>query len=70
MSLSFDSSARNVVINYLKIGECKLIEIQHRSKCKKEFTEYPALSRVDNETEICPECGAREAVEVYQKATQ
>lgn len=43
------------------------MRFQHRSKCKKEFTEYPALSRVDNETEICPECGIAEVVEAYQK---
>ena len=33
----------------------KIFEIQRRPKCSKEFTEYPALSREDNETEICPE---------------
>ena len=46
----------------------KILEIQRCPKCKKEFTEYPALSRVDNETEICPECGITEAVEAYQKS--
>ena len=35
---------------------------------KKEFTEYPALSREDNETEICPECGVCEAIEAYEKS--
>lgn len=45
----------------------KILEIQRCPKCKKEFTEYPALSRVDNETEICPECGVREAMEAYCK---
>lgn len=30
--------------------------------CGKEFTERPALSRVDNETLICPDCGTREAL--------
>ena len=48
----------------------KILEIQRCPKCKKEFTEHPALSREDNETEICPECGVREAIEAYQKATQ
>lgn len=32
-------------------------------KCGKEYEGYPAISRVDNETEICPECGTREALE-------
>ena len=48
----------------------EILEIQRCPKCKKEFTEYPALSREDNETEICPECGIREAIEAYQKATR
>ncbi len=43
----------------------KIFEIQRCPKCGKEFTEYPALSREDNETEICPECGIAEAVEAY-----
>ena len=40
----------------------KILEIQRCPKCKREFTEYPALSRVDNETEICPKCGIEEAL--------
>lgn len=48
----------------------KILEIQQCPKCKKEFTEHPALSRVDNETEICPECGVREAVEAYMDAVK
>lgn len=30
--------------------------------CGKMFTDVPALSRVDNETLICPDCGIREAL--------
>ena len=48
----------------------KVLEIQQCPKCKKEFTEHPALSRIDNETEICPECGVREAVEAYMDAVK
>lgn len=48
----------------------KIFELQRCPKCKKEFTEHPALSREANETEICPERGVREAIEAYQKATQ
>ncbi len=40
----------------------KILEIQCCPKCGKEFTEYPVLSRADNETEICPECGVEEAM--------
>jgi len=32
-------------------------------KCGKAFREPPALSRVDNETFICPDCGTREALQ-------
>ena len=32
-------------------------------KCNKEYASPPALSRKDNRTEICPTCGAQEAIE-------
>lgn len=32
-------------------------------KCGREYTGRPALSRLDNETLICPDCGTREALE-------
>ncbi len=31
-------------------------------KCGKYYVGYPALSREDNKTEICPGCGAKEAL--------
>lgn len=31
--------------------------------CGKEYTEPPAISRADNTTEICPDCGTREALD-------
>jgi predicted RNA-binding Zn-ribbon protein involved in translation (DUF1610 family) len=31
-------------------------------KCEGDLTEYPALSREDNKTEICPACGIMEAL--------
>ena len=30
-------------------------------KCGKVYSEPPALSRTDNKTLICPDCGLREA---------
>lgn len=30
--------------------------------CKEEYEGYPAISRADNVTEICPKCGAIEAL--------
>lgn len=31
-------------------------------KCGREYSDYPAISREDNKTEICPECGVKEAM--------
>ena len=31
--------------------------------CGKAYGEPPALSRTDNETLICPDCGTRQALE-------
>lgn len=31
--------------------------------CNMQFTDRPALSRKDNETLICPDCGTREALQ-------
>ena len=36
-------------------------------KCGKYYEGYPALSREDNETEICPECGVKEAIGMYNE---
>lgn len=30
-------------------------------RCKNQYIGYPALSRVDNKTEICPDCGLEES---------
>ena len=32
-------------------------------KCGRTYTARPALSRNDNETLICPDCGTREALD-------
>ena len=31
--------------------------------CGQSYTEPPALSRTDNETLICPDCGTRQALQ-------
>ena len=31
--------------------------------CGNEYSGYPALSRTDNKTFICPDCGQRQALE-------
>lgn len=35
--------------------------------CNREYGGRPALSREDNRTSICPECGAREAIQAAGK---
>lgn len=35
-------------------------------RCGKTYTEYPAISRADNTTEICPACGTEEALIAYE----
>ena len=33
--------------------------------CKRQYDEHPALSRKDNLTEVCPDCGMAEAFEAF-----
>ncbi len=35
--------------------------------CKKVYTDYPAISRIDNETLICTECGMKEVQEPFEE---
>ena len=34
-------------------------------ECKKIYKERPAISRKDNKTEICPQCGQIEAINEF-----
>ena len=34
-------------------------------RCSNDFSEHPALSRRDNKTEICSQCGIDEAMEDF-----
>lgn len=36
-------------------------------KCGKYYVGYPALSHEDDKTEICPECGVKEALLILHK---
>ena len=38
-------------------------------RCGKETTDYPAISREDNQTEICSQCGTDEAMANWFKYT-
>lgn len=35
--------------------------------CSGDYADYPALSRKDNATEICPRCGIREAIDLASR---
>lgn len=35
--------------------------------CGKEYTGHPAMSRRDDRTEICPDCGIKEALEAVRE---
>lgn len=37
--------------------------------CNKVVTGFPAISRTDNKTEICADCGVKQAVEQYVNYT-
>ena len=41
----------------------KVRQIRVCPLCGKTYGEAPALSRTDNETLICPDCGTRQALE-------
>ena len=43
--------------------ENNVIRISVCPRCGRTYSEHPALSRADNETLICPDCGTREALE-------
>ena len=45
------------IMNELGIRICPI--------CGKEYTEHPAISRKDNVTETCPECGIKEALDAF-----
>ena len=39
-------------------------------RCGKETNDYPALSRTDNKTNICSQCGTDEAMTAWLTYTQ
>lgn len=46
--------------------ELEMYEWEHTCpKCGKRYSEHAALSRRDNKTYICPDCGLEEAMEDY-----
>lgn len=61
-----DMTGLSISLN-LKESE-ELSYIEKCPRCKKKFdTRYAALSRKDNKTKICSECGTAEALETFSK---
>lgn len=57
-SMDLDCSPEDVeIIAIDEIGLCP--------KCGKTYKERPAISRRDNKTEICPNCGITESLEDF-----
>ena len=52
------AKSMNEIMNELGIKICPV--------CGKEYTGYPALSRKDNKTEICQQCGIIEAMNDFK----
>ena len=48
-------------------GEDEIEIVRTCPICGKEYTGYPALSRKDDRTEICPDCGTKEALEAVRE---
>lgn len=45
--------------------EMEKVDVRICPICGCEYSDYPALSRKDNKTYICPQCGMQEALEDY-----
>ena len=43
--------------------ETKELKVRVCPICGQEYTDHPAISRADNETPICSDCGTRQALE-------
>ena len=59
-----NGSGLNVIYNEDKIEKVKC------KKCGADIIGYPALSRVNNNDELCSYCGNREALELIGKSTE
>lgn len=46
-----------------KVNPCHPDKVADRIAGGQAYREHPALSRLDNETLICPDCGTREALD-------
>ena len=47
-----------------------IVQDQRCPICGKCYTGYPALSRKDNKTMICPDCGIAEAIQAFMMSKE
>lgn len=76
----FNVRSDHVDFNYKPIKNVKPIKLEIKVVesdtdevcpiCNKELGQYPALSREDNKTKICSECGMKEALQAFIKHTE
>lgn len=45
----------------------EVLEVRDCPRCGCLYTGYPAISRKDNKTEICSDCGLAEAMNAFMK---
>ena len=53
-----------------KYSNKKLKVVRFCPICKCDYDDHPAISLIDNETEICPSCNMKQVIESYNKNTQ
>lgn len=83
LKIEYRTNSKNPGIISFKVTETKTAKFTIEAKgeaeqmricpkCGKEYQEHPAISRADNVTEICPDCGTLEALEAagISKETQ
>ena len=60
------AGAKESIMNKILTNTSKAAQKRHKCpKCGKYYVGYPALSRKDNKTKICPECGLKEAIVLF-----
>lgn len=54
--------AKDNVVDIRQHRNKKTKDIRYRTcpRCGKRYNTYPAISRKDNKTKICPDCGTEE----------
>lgn len=65
----FDSASK-AKLECSKISDSSFKVLAYCPLCNKEFEGHPAISRFDNKTEICPDCGTKEALQESMKHTK